>query len=437
MSSSTISMNDSFSPISTDVNSDSADLSISSPDKGQEVEFITDQKNDNTEQIDEVDDLQFLTYPTPKRNSWARSSLRIPATPSPDHVLVPPRRWGSFRPVRHSSTSTAAALFSSGKVISSSMHSVNGEEGELDIQSVSSIEEGVIDLDSKVEQLQEQLEHLVDKQTSTDKRYNRVKQDNTNLMARIHMLEEQISELRARGEERLEEEIKRNKEQVQRLKRENKLEIENYSIRIQGMEKHHSLLNIEVADLKIQLDQSRENKNRMESNLSEIQIVLLKEQEEHKKLKEDKANKTDLDTKSPHQEMSTKEEKRCTQKADLSQNDSGMQLQDFDEVLEDNHAARIAELEMEIHVLRNKNIDVSESYEELQAQMLSKGLEEGRSLLAQNNSLAAEFEAMSELELRKTLQEQKNLNMHLKSYIDGVLINIMERDPGLLEVTRK
>ena len=251
------------------------------------------------------------------------------------------------------------------------------------------------------------------------------------------MLEEQITELRVRGEERLEEEIKRNKEQVQRLKRENKLEIENYSIRIQGMEKHHSLLNIEVADLKIQLDQSRENKKRMKSNLSETQIILIKEQEEHKKLKEFKANKIDLDTKSQHQEMSPKEEKRCNQKANLSQNDSGMQLQDCDEVFEDNPAARIVELEMEINILRNKNISVSESYEELQAQMLSKGLEEGRSLLAHNNSLAAEFEAMSESELRKTSQEQKNLNIQLKSYIDGVLLNIMERDPGLLEVTRK
>jgi len=443
-------MNESFSPISTitdDVNSDSPDLSTSSPEKVKEVKVLSNQeKNDNSEQIEEEvdDDLQFLAYstPTPKsrdimRNTWARRSLGIPPTPPPDQVLVPPRRWGSFRPVRHSSTSTAAALFNSGKIISSSLHSVHGEEGELDIQSVSSIEEGVIDLDSKVEQLQEQLELLVDKQTGTDKRYIRVKQDNTNLMARIHMLEEQITELMARGEEKVEEEIKRNKDQVQRLKRENKLEIENYSIRIQGMEKHHSLLNIEVNELKIQLDQSRENKNRMEKKLSETQIVLSKEKEEHKKLKEERSNNICVATNIHHQEMSLKEENPFKKKKDLSQNDSGMQLQDSEEVFEDNPAARIAELEMEIHILRNKNISVSECYEELQAQMLSKGLENGRSLLAQNNSLAAEFEAMSEAELRKSLHEQKNLNMQLKNYIDGVLINIMERDPGLLEVGKK
>ena len=57
--------------------------------------------------------------------------------------------------------------------------------------------------------------------------------------------------------------------------------------------------------------------------------------------------------------------------------------------------------------------------------MLNKGLEEGRTLLmnqAHNNSLAAEFEAMSENEMRKALQD---VNLHLRSYIDIVLLNIM------------
>ena len=47
-------------------------------------------------------------------------------------------------------------------------------------------------------------------------------------------------------------------------------------------------------------------------------------------------------------------------------------------------------------------IGYKESNEELQAQLVSKSLEEGRTLLnhANNNSLAAEFEAMSENEVR-------------------------------------
>jgi len=83
--------------------------------------------------------------------------------------------------------------------------------------------------------------------------------------------------------------------------------------------------------------------------------------------------------------------------------------------------------------------------------MLNKGLEEGRTLLmnqAHNNSLAAEFEAMSENEspeylaaelhkMRKALQDQQDVNLHLRGYIDSVLLNIMEKYPELLEVRNK
>merc|ERR1719391_1076262 len=80
-----------------------------------------------------------------------------------------------------------------------------------------------------------------------------------------------------------------------------------------------------------------------------------------------------------------------------------------------------------------------ESNEELQAQLVSKSLEEGRTLLnhANNNSLAAEFEAMSENEMRKALQDQQDVNLQLRAYIDIVLLNIMEKYPELLEVRTK
>lgn len=116
-----------------------------------------------------------------------------------------------------------------------------------------------------------------------------------------------------------------------------------------------------------------------------------------------------------------------------------MQLQDGEEVFGD-LPARIAEMETEIRVLRDQNKRLHENNEELQAQMLNKGLEEGRTLLmnqAHNNSLAAEFEAMSENEMRKALQDQQDVNLHLRSYIDSVLLNIMEKYPELLEVRNK
>merc|ERR1711872_10709 len=108
-------------------------------------------------------------------------------------------------------------------------------------------------------------------------------------------------------------------------------------------------------------------------------------------------------------------------------------------------------MEGQIRSLRDNNKKLEENNEELQAQILNKGLDEGRKLLnesAANNSLAAEFEAMSENEstelliveldkMRKALKEQQDVNRQLGSYIDNVLLNIMDKYPELLEIRHK
>ena len=126
-------------------------------------------------------------------------------------------------------------------------------------------------------------------QAATDERYSRVKQDNSALTARIHMLEEHIREIELRGEERLMEEQRRNKDLIQRLEREKQLELENYSIRLQGMEKEHRMLTEEVASTRSQLEKTREEKNSVEEQLSETQMMLMREQEKHKMLQENRA----------------------------------------------------------------------------------------------------------------------------------------------------
>lgn len=59
---------------------------------------------------------------------------------------------------------------------------------------------------------------------------------------------------------------------------------------------------------------------------------------------------------------------------------------------------RLEELHQEMEELRHANKNLQESNEELQALMLTRGLEEGRSLLLNgtSNSLAQELEAMSQ-----------------------------------------
>ena len=91
----------------------------------------------------------------------------------------------------------------------------------------------MIELNNKVQQLQDQVGLLSENQAATDERYSIVKADNVKLTAKIHVLEENIREIEMRGEERLVDEQRRNRDMIQRLEREKQLEIENYSIRLQ------------------------------------------------------------------------------------------------------------------------------------------------------------------------------------------------------------
>ena len=108
---------------------------------------------------------------------------------------------------------------------------------------------------------------------------------------------------------------------------------------------------------------------------------------------------------------------------------------DGDELVGD-LTARIVDMEEELRLLREQNKSLYESNEDLQGQILNRGLVEGMRIIqeTQNTSLAAELEAMPENEMKIALQDQKDVNKQLKSYIDTVLINIMEKYPELLEV---
>ena len=152
----------------------------------------------------------------------------------------------------------------------------------------------MIELNNKVQQLQDQVGLLSENQAATDERYSIVKADNVKLTAKIHVLEENIREIEMRGEERLVDEQRRNRDMIQRLEREKQLEIENYSIRLQGLEKDQRLLSEEVSSLRAQLERTREEKAEVEEELSETQVMLAQEQQDHHQLQASRAREAEL-----------------------------------------------------------------------------------------------------------------------------------------------
>uniref|UniRef100_A0A0K2T1X7 FIP-RBD domain-containing protein n=1 Tax=Lepeophtheirus salmonis TaxID=72036 RepID=A0A0K2T1X7_LEPSM len=373
--------------------------------------------------------------------------------------IVPPRRWGSLRypNKRVSSNAYASALYNNNVGSSPSGRSSNGDDG--DMQSDISLEEDVNDLNQKVQMLQEQVGVLVESQATTDDKYTKVKQDNSSLTTRIHMLEEHIRDLEIKSEERIEDEQKRNKELIVRLEREKTLEIENYTIRLQTLERENSHLQEENSGLRTQVDHLKLEGHNKEELLQEIQTshTFLQKQytelEENLRKKQDSFSDKNLENSRLIEEL-YKETETLKDSLNDRKNDGfiGCGSADSDDDVFGNLASRISEMENEIRSLRDKNGSLQETNEELQAQMLNRGLEEGKILLngPSDDSLAAEFEAMNENEeeegqtigaseykkIRNALKEQQEVNTSLRRYIDGILMNIMEKYPELLEVRK-
>ncbi|XP_059092928.1 rab11 family-interacting protein 4B-like isoform X3 [Tigriopus californicus] len=371
--------------------------------------------------------------------------------------LVPPKRWGSFRhPKRVGSNALASALYHNGSTsFNSSGRSSNCDEG--DIQSDISLEDDVNDLNQKVQMLQEQVGHLAESQATTDDKYSKVKQDNTSLIARIHMLEENIRELELRSDERLDEEQKRNKELLARLEREKHLEIENHTLRLQTLEKENGKLHQETANLRSTLEKIKLEKRTTEDYLLDAQNSLTQLQDEHNGVLE--ARKRDQDAFEVERGQSKHLINELTKEVEIlstrTSHHVGVVNGKGGQIIEDDPLevmpSRIKELESEIRNLREDRRHLEEKNEELMGQILNKGLEEGKSIListdASKPSIDHEIQEMSDnqdlsstklelAQIRTALKEQKDVNFQLRNYIDGILMNIIEKYPELLEVRK-
>jgi len=380
------------------------------------------------------------------------------------------RRPPPIRPKRPGSNAHASALYhggNGGASFNSSGRSSNCDDG--DMQSDISLEEDVNDLNQKVQQLQEQVGHLAESQATTDDRYSKVKQENALLTQKIHMLEENIREVEIRSEERLESERKRNREALQRLDREKQLEIENYSIRLQTLEKEHGQLQHEAVQLRAQTERLKQEKADLEDQLSESRLALSEAESRVVKLEElsrREAERSDQDRNSSAQLIQelSKEVEELRDKVSSGVHAGGRNLssdivdssgsggggagESMKGVIGGNDNAeirqRVSELDSEVRKLRDENRKLAESNEEMQAaSLLGRGLEQGKTLLSNYDaapsssmSIADELGGMSDFQVKRALKEQQEVNGQLRAYIDGILMNIMEKYPELLEVRK-
>ncbi|KAL6444727.1 hypothetical protein ACFW04_002060 [Cataglyphis niger] len=287
--------------------------------------------------------------------------------------------------------------------------------------------EDVMDLSHKVQMIQEQMDALADTKSVGEERYARAKQENATLQARILMLEEAAKDAETRAEERLQAEQRRHREWASRLERERQLQLENYAIKLQAAELDSSSLRDEIARVREQLEKARADKTRLENDLRDArrEADAARESERHAISRANEA----------HHQLDVMREELSLRSEDQQ---------------------RLEELVQQVVQLQARNKSLEESRDELQA---AAALQAGRELLmlnpCNNNaekgpSLAVELlagmnpdqidgqaefgEPCTVAELKQALKEQQEVNTQLRTYIDGILLNIVENYPQLLEV---
>ncbi|KAG7202429.1 hypothetical protein KM043_018738 [Ampulex compressa] len=340
------------------------------------------------------------------RHTWLRTSLR----------RTPPCSGRK----RLSSNALASGSFNS------SGRGSNCDPAD-DMYSDVSLEDDVIDLNHKVQMIQEQVHALADTQSVGEERYARVKQENATLHARILMLEESAKDAEVRAEERLQTEKRRHREWTCRLERERQLQLENHTIKLQASEMESSSLRDEIGRLREQLERVKAERSRFENDL-------------------EKAKR--------EAEAARESERQALSRANEAHHQLEVVSEELSMRLEQQQ--RLDELEEQVAELRARNKSLEESRDELQA---ATALQAGRELLMLNYcgspvekgpSLAVELlaemnqdqmdgqiegveEPRSISEYKQALKEQQEVNAQLRAYMDGILLNIVDNYPQLLE----
>ncbi|XP_050430356.1 rab11 family-interacting protein 4A isoform X2 [Adelges cooleyi] len=357
-----------------------------------------------------------------KRNTWLRTSLR--RTNGNNTEVLPNRKWGSMRHSsgkRISSNALASELYRSSSFNSSGRSSICDTPD--DVYSDTSIEEDVHDLNNKVQVLQKQMNALADNQSLTDERYARTKEENAALQARVHMLEEQLRDTELRYEERLASEERRHRELVTRVDREKQLHIDNCAIRLQNIEAANENMRQEAEKCKLMLETTRNEKIVLEQRVGDLNISLqsfrdeihILEAELRKQKQRVRENEEIIEGLTKELEASRLEKEAMVTKLHSP-------------------SPYVTELTAQLESLKHQNRSLKDSYDELQASSIAKGIERGRMLLTESPSLASELDGLTHEDMKSALKDQQEVNDQLRAYIDNILLNIVENHPELLEV---
>lgn len=299
-------------------------------------------------------------------------------------------------------------------------------------------------LNDRVQFLEKQLVNLSEEKNTTDGAHFKLKDENSVLMDsivdRIHMLEEQVKDVEVKSDERVSDEQRKYKEILSRQEREKSEQMEYFTQRLQNLEKENELLKMENPRLRNEIDRLKIDKLALEDKLTEVQVEFnaIMNENSDLKLKFDRERETAgqlLD------ELGKELGELRQYKIDTEmkpRRDSHIQIHGKYQNLQVEVNRLKEALTVEWNSISQENRGLHELNEDLNAQLLSRCITEGRNLTegSQEKSLASELEHLTKTELMGRVQEQEIEVIRLKQYVDKILLAILEKNPSILEVTR-
>ncbi|CAI5679996.1 unnamed protein product [Oreochromis niloticus] len=320
----------------------------------------------------------------------------------------------------------------------SNLSSSNGSTEDLFRDSIDSCD---TDINEKVTSLEKKVAELENEILLNSDLKSKLKQENTQLVHRVHELEEQLKDQETRAEQSVQEGLRRHREAYSKLERDKNTQIELLTNRVKQLEEENNEMSLNLNRLKSQTEKLDEEKQRMTDKLEDTSLRLKDEMDLYKKMMDKlKQNRHQFQKeKDAMQELieDLRRELEHLQVFKLDAERSGRRPSSSSGLSDFNNRSREVELEHEVKRLKQENQKLREQNEDLNGQIISLSLHEAKNLFATQTkaqSLAAEIDNASRDQLMEALKEQEEINLRLRQYMDKIILNILDHNPSILEI---
>ncbi|XP_028966891.1 rab11 family-interacting protein 3 [Galendromus occidentalis] len=293
-----------------------------------------------------------------------------------------------------------------------------------------------------------QMSVLSDDLSTNKDLYHRVRQENSSLTQRIHLLEENLRELEVKSDERLRDERRQFTQMIERKDRERSLEVDQHVNKILDLQKEHLETKEELIKLRAVNEQLRQERKVAVEQCAEAQQELQAAKQDNRALQD--MTRKEREDNLREKQMSQGIVQELTQKIEELQqsriknlvNHDGNPLRERSSSFIQSLPAHYETMEKELERLRLDNRRLKEKNEELEEELMELKVGRGQRLLqdgdpgSQDNNWAAEtnnLAMLSKEELLEQLLKLKDTNIHLREYIGTVLSNIIMTNPQVLE----